>query len=69
MSFLKTIADKGAVLEWCPLSSSSAVVALGTKDSAGGGFDDYGGEIELHQLDLWDAKSSSSTLIGKAKAT
>ena len=68
MSYLKTISDKSAVLEWCPLTDYSSIVALGTKESAGGGFDDYGGEIELHRLDFKDTKASSSTLLGKAKA-
>jgi hypothetical protein len=69
MSYVKSIVDKGAVLEWSPLAAHSSIVALGTKESAGGGFDDYGGEIELHKLDFWNTKSSSSTLLGKAKAT
>jgi hypothetical protein len=38
------------------------------KDSAGSGFDDYGGELELHRVDFSDAKSSDSVLIGKARA-
>ena len=29
-------------------------VALGTKDSGAGGFDDYGGELEIHRLDFAD---------------
>jgi hypothetical protein len=32
------------------------------------GFDDYGGEIELHSLELTDSPSSSNTIIGKARA-
>ena len=28
------------------------VVALGTKDSGAGGFDDYGGQLEIHRLDF-----------------
>jgi hypothetical protein len=28
------------------------MVALGTKDSGAGGFDDYGGKLELHRLDF-----------------
>ena len=37
-------------------------------ESAGAGFDDHGGELELHSLDFADSKSSSSTLLGKARA-
>jgi hypothetical protein len=31
------------------------------------GFDDYGGELEIHKLDFSNAKGSD-TLVGKAKA-
>lgn len=68
MTSLKQIRDKGAILAWCPLHAHSSIVALGTKDSAGGGFEDYGGDLELHRLDFWDTKSSESTLLGKSKA-
>ena len=33
MSLLKTINDKGAVLEWSPISSKPNVVAIATKVS------------------------------------
>lgn len=68
MSLLKQIDDKGAVLAWSRLAAHPGLVALGTKDSAGGGFDDYGGELELHQVDFSDARTSSSKLLGKARA-
>ena len=31
MSLWKTISDKGAVLEWSPISNQSNMVAIGTK--------------------------------------
>eukprot|EP00604_Paraphysomonas_vestita_P002038 CAMPEP_0174819872 /NCGR_PEP_ID=MMETSP1107-20130205/3327_1 /TAXON_ID=36770 /ORGANISM="Paraphysomonas vestita, Strain GFlagA" /LENGTH=477 /DNA_ID=CAMNT_0016034125 /DNA_START=672 /DNA_END=2102 /DNA_ORIENTATION=+ len=68
MSLLKQINDKGAVVEWCPLLDYGNLVALGTKDSAGSGFDDYGGELELHMMNFSD-RSSTTTLVGRAKAT
>jgi len=68
MSLLKQIEDKGAVLEWSPVAEYANLVALGTKDSAGAGFDDHGGELELHSLDFADARKSDSTLLGKARA-
>ena len=68
MSLLKQIDDKGAVLEWSPIASQPNMVALGTKDSSGAGFDDYGGELELHVLDFANAASTSSVPIGKCKA-
>lgn len=68
MSLLKQIDDKGAVLAWSPISSYPNLVALGTKESSGVGFDDYGGELELHKLDLRNAREPSSILLGKARA-
>ena len=47
----------------------SNALNLLTQDSAGSGFDDYGGELELHRVDFSDAKSSESVLVGKTKAT
>jgi len=35
-------------------------VALGAKDSAGGGFDDYGGVLEVHRLNFREAGLKSS---------
>jgi hypothetical protein len=35
-----------------PLGSMPNLVALGTKDSGAGGFDDYGGQLEIHRLDF-----------------
>jgi hypothetical protein len=67
MSLLKQIDDKGAVIEWSPISSNPNMVALGTKDSAGSGFDDYGGDLEIHKLNFQD-KGTSSTIIGTAKS-
>lgn len=68
MSLLKQIDDKGVVLEWSPISSQSNLVAVGTKDSSGIGFGEYGGELELHQLDLKNHRSKSSVLLGKTKS-
>ena len=68
MSLLKEISDKGAVMEWSPLKAQPNLVALGSKDSTGSGFDDYGSELELHQLDLCDTSSSSTTQVGVARA-
>jgi hypothetical protein len=67
MSLLKQIDDKGAVIEWSPITSNPSMVALGTKDSAGSGFDDYGGDLEIHKLNFQE-KGTSSTIIGKAKS-
>lgn len=69
MSLLKQIEDKGAVLEWSPIRAQPNIVALGTKDTSGVGFDDFGGELELHSLDFTDFKSTSTTVIGKTRAS
>ena len=65
MSLLKRIDNKGCVLEWSPIASQPNLVALGTKDSAGAGFDDYGGDLEIHQLDF--SNKNSSTILGSVK--
>eukprot|EP00615_Pteridomonas_danica_P011892 CAMPEP_0114343358 /NCGR_PEP_ID=MMETSP0101-20121206/10544_1 /TAXON_ID=38822 ORGANISM="Pteridomonas danica, Strain PT" /NCGR_SAMPLE_ID=MMETSP0101 /ASSEMBLY_ACC=CAM_ASM_000211 /LENGTH=1181 /DNA_ID=CAMNT_0001478035 /DNA_START=71 /DNA_END=3616 /DNA_ORIENTATION=- len=52
MSLVKEIEDHGATLAWSPLSKMPNMMALGTKDSGAGGFDDYGGKLELHRLDF-----------------
>ena len=41
---------------------------INIKDSGGIGFDDYGGELELHMLDFSNPSTSSSVLLGKAAA-
>lgn len=64
---LHQLEDRGAVLEWSPKRSAPNMVAIGTKDSAGAGFDDYGGELELHDLDV-AVGSKSSAPVGKVKA-
>eukprot|EP01041_Mallomonas_annulata_P003398 gene3398-6750_t len=69
MSLLKQITDKGAVLSWSPIANHSNMVALGTKDSSGLSFDDYGGELEIHRLDFADNEKSSSEILGRAKTT
>ena len=43
-------------------------IALGTKDSGSGGFDDYGGELEIHRLDFAD-RSSKSVVAGAVSMT
>jgi len=49
---LAEIKDRGAVVEWSPFGKRPSLVAIGTKDSAGAGFDEYGGEMELFDLDF-----------------
>jgi hypothetical protein len=52
MTVLAQIENKGAVTAWSASAASPGTIAVGTKDSGGIGFDDYGGELELHDLNL-----------------
>lgn len=53
-------------LFYSPLGSMPNVVALGTKDSGAGGFDDYGGKLELHRLDFLD-RGLKCPIVGSVK--
>jgi len=68
MSLLKQIDDRGAVLEWSPFASRPNLVALATKDSAGAGFDEYGGELEIHELDFSSGEAATKEPIGSVKS-
>lgn len=48
---LKQISDKGATIAWSPLRHLPFSFVAGTKEGAGGGFSDYGGELTIHQFD------------------
>ena len=52
MATLKTIPDRGAVVAWSPNASSPNVLATGTKEGGGGGFEDYGGDLTLYKMDF-----------------
>jgi protein transport protein SEC31 len=68
MSLLSEIQDRGAVLEWSPFPERPSLVAVGTKDSAGAGFDEYGGEMELFDLDFTKPSSTPTAPIASVKA-
>lgn len=68
MSVLSEIKDRGAVLQWSPFRERPSLVAIGTKDTAGAGFDEYGGEMELFDLDFQAPSSTPTTPIGSIKA-
>jgi hypothetical protein len=38
------------------------------QESSGVGFDDFGGELELHSLDLTDKNQNTTTVIGQTRA-
>ena len=63
MSVVKEIEDVGATLAWCPSGRpEKPLLAVGTKEGSGGGFDDYGGELSLHEFDVTDASQGSKVL-------
>jgi len=66
MSLLKELPDKGATIAWSSVKSHPNLMALGTKDG-GGGFDDYGGELEIHRFDFANYSDQGSTVLGKFK--
>jgi len=68
MSLVKEIEDKGATLAWSPVSTAPHYVALGMKDSSGGGFDDYGGELEIHDLNF-NEKSLKCSSVASVKTS
>ena len=52
MHALKTIPDRGAVVAWSPLPGNPNILAAGTKEGGGGGFEEYGGDLTLYAVDL-----------------
>ena len=46
-SMLKRVNDRGATLAWCPARQQKNLVAAASKEGAGGGFDNYEGQLEL----------------------
>ena len=58
MPLLKSLDDKGATVAWSPIGGNAAsLFATGTKEGAGGGFDDYGGDLDIYDLQLQAAGS------------
>ena len=63
MPLLKSLDDKGATVAWSPLGGNAAsLLATGTKEGAGGGFDDYGGDLEIYDLQLNSANVPSKKI-------
>ncbi len=50
-SMLKRVNDRGATLAWCPARQQKNLVAAASKEGAGGGFDNYEGQLELFEFD------------------
>lgn len=65
MSALKEI-NAHAVSTWSPVASRSNVLALGSKEGVGVGFDNVGGELQLHSMNFSDV-SPTTTSLGAVK--
>mmetsp|Transcript_18148 Transcript_18148/g.51678 ORF Transcript_18148/g.51678 Transcript_18148/m.51678 type:complete len:1054 (+) Transcript_18148:126-3287(+) len=68
MTKITQIEDRSATTAWCPIRSHADVIALGTKDSGGGGFDDTGGELDLYDLNVAQSKEGPK-MLGSVKCT
>jgi protein transport protein SEC31 len=51
MSVIKQINDESSTIAWSPVKSMTNVIATGTMEGGGGGFDEYGGALSLHRFD------------------
>lgn len=69
MTKITQIEDKGATIAWSPNHASPDILALGTKDSGGLGFEDTGGELDLYDLNLTSPEGSKPEpkLLGSVK--
>ena len=67
MTLIKSLDDKGATIAWSPLGGSDrqCLLASGTKEGAGGGFEEYGGDLEIFNLQL--NSSGPPSVAGKTK--
>ncbi|RHY30630.1 hypothetical protein DYB32_006817 [Aphanomyces invadans] len=53
MSLLKEV-NASATVAWSPIKRRSNLIALGSKDGVGVGFESYGGELQLMSMDFTD---------------
>ena len=68
MGLVKKIENKGAVTAWSPIEEHRQLLAVGVKDTGvGGGFDDQGGNLEIHLLDF-QSPTDRTTIIGNINA-
>eukprot|EP00579_Thalassiosira_antarctica_P000907 CAMPEP_0201876878 /NCGR_PEP_ID=MMETSP0902-20130614/8436_1 /ASSEMBLY_ACC=CAM_ASM_000551 /TAXON_ID=420261 /ORGANISM="Thalassiosira antarctica, Strain CCMP982" /LENGTH=1129 /DNA_ID=CAMNT_0048404213 /DNA_START=68 /DNA_END=3457 /DNA_ORIENTATION=+ len=71
MTKIAELQDKGAVVAWSPIGEYADVIALGSKEKGGIGFDDYGGELELYDWNITqnnhDGGMPEPTLLGSVK--
>jgi hypothetical protein len=68
---LRELRDKGATIAWSPSAREPSTLAIGTKEGAGMGFDNYGGELQVRRASNADTRASRScqlSLRGSAAA-
>ena len=69
MSLLKQIDDKVAVVAWSPVQDHPALMALGSKEGSGTGFDDVGGDLSLYPLDFSKTGDTACHAVGSVKVS
>jgi hypothetical protein len=47
MSLIRELKNLGATIAWSPTAREPSMLAIGTKEGAGTGFDNYGGELQV----------------------
>lgn len=71
MTKIAELKDKGAVVAWSPLREYADVIACGSKEKGGIGFDDYGGDLELYDWNITQNNDAGGmpepTLLGSIK--
>ena len=69
MSLLKQIDDKAPVVAWSPVADHPALIALGSKEGSGTGFDDTGGDLSLYPLDFSETGNTGLHPAGSVKVS
>jgi hypothetical protein len=69
MSLLKEITDKTAAVAWSPCKEKPGLIALGSKEGSGSGFDNVGGELAIYDLDFAKTTDKSCHAAGTVKAS
>ncbi|OQS06532.1 transporter Sec31A [Thraustotheca clavata] len=67
MSLLKEV-NAHATVAWSPVKQRANLLALGSKDGVGVGFDNYGGELQMYSMDFADV-SPSLVQLGSIKTS
>ena len=52
MALIQTLRDKGVTCAWNPAESGATYLACGTKEGAGGSFDEFGGCLDIYSVNV-----------------